>query len=74
MSDKLVGAIIVLYLAIGLVVVGAMDEVLNSSFNGLSLICIFIWPVMIFIFILFETIHLLYTLGEWIGEKISKWL
>lgn len=74
MSDKLVMLIIVLYLAVGLVVVSAMDKVFGSSFNGLSIFCIFVWPAMIFILILFGTINLLYNFGQWIGEKIAKWL
>ena len=74
MSDKLVMLITVLYLAVGLVVVSAMDKVLDDNFNGFSIFCIFVWPATIFILILFGTINLLYNFGQWIGEKIAKWL
>ena len=74
MSDKLVDVVIVLYLAIGLVVVSAIYKIFDDNFNGFFIFCIFVWPAIIFILILFVTINLLYNFGEWIGEKISKWL
>jgi hypothetical protein len=73
MAKWLIVLLICLYLAIGIVVISAMNTVNNVNFDFFSFLLIFVWFIPLASIILLGIIELCVKLGKWIGVSIRGW-
>ena len=71
MDNWLMALLICLYVAIGIVVITAMNTANNTNFDLLSFLLIFVWFIPLVCIILLGIIELCVKLGVWIGNKLG---
>lgn len=63
---------VVLYLVIGIFMLGIFNGYSYEKLEGLSVVFILFYPIIIIVLLVMSFVYVLYKLGEKIGRKVEK--